>query len=1585
MKGPKKSILSEAQERVAPTPPAGTGSPSSNAGDPSRAPAGDPASSSGGTPAGETDNRVAVLSLSMVGEILAAREACRALFGREAGLLLGQNIRVLLKGGLDNEVGRFLLRYQTGESAGGTSMLNVIALRKDGTEFPARVTTQTWSWDKTGAKKGDTSARNWTAIFRDLSEAPDPSSAPAAAPAQDSQGVSEPAEDSVVQSRQPVETPPASPAGTMDAARGAPQHEQLVTKPERPQPERLEPSASASAPAPVIVKDLEGVAVELSRRFEEQLAGLRQEREELKSKLAAEQSTAAQLKHRLQGLEGQAPGAPGDPDQAKAEAEKLGLAQVELRAQLDAAREAAGLAEAVLKEEVARRTKLEEQLKALSSGQDQRRAEPSRGLDPELSSLRRERDELKRNLKAQQQTAAESTRRAEELEGHSGSATTEFERVKSELVGLTVARDRAQAEWRQQLAEAQAVKSSLEKSLGEALARHTSHEAELAKLRREIHELTSKLAAEQLEAAQTQHLTGDAKGRSSRNATDSKRANAELEKLNAERTRAESQWREQLDAANVLKARLEASLAEALEHRNRFEQEAARLRQERDDLRAKFVAELQASAQSQQLTAEGKAQSSRSAADSKRANAELEKLNAEHKRAETQWREQLEAANVLKGRLDTTLRETLERHKHLEKDAAKLRQERDDFQARLAVEQQAAAQFKQREQEFEAQSRKFTGDLDHAKAEAEKRERTQLELRAQLDAANQAADSANTALKEEVARRQQMEGQLQTLDNRLKQRQADRNERLDAELTSLRQERDELKRKLEAQQKAATEAIQRTEELAGRISQDATESARAKTELDVQNEERDRMKEDMRIELAGAHAARTRLESSLGEALERGNRFEAEVTQLRRDLDDLNSKLAAEQRAAAELRRRAEHAENEAAGAGEAVLKKEIARREQLEERLKTLSSGLKQEQADRKKRFDKELSSLRTERDALDSKLASEEKEATESTRRAEDLERRLSQNAAEFERAKAELEQLSAERERSETVWREQLDTAFIAKKELAGAWAGAVEHNKCLEEELAKLRREQDELHTKLSAEQQAAVQSMNRASDVEGLLNQNTAESERVREELEKQNVEMERMQAEWREQLESAETVKASLETSLEEARERNKCFEAEVAALRQEREGLQGHLTAELQAATDSRRSADEAEGQLSQSSEELDRVNAELLQLRTKFEQSESNWRKQLEAAQAKKLESKKSSGNEAAALRQERDDLRAKLAAELQAAADSRRSADEAEDRLSQFTAELDRVKTELQQQRAKFEQSESNWRKQLEAAQARKLESKKSTGTEAAALRQERDDLRAKLAAKLQAAADSRRSADEAEGRLSQFAAELDRVKSELQQQRAKFEQSESNWRKQLEAAQARKIEPARTSGDAAAALRQERDDLRAKLTAELHAVAEFRRRADEAELRLNESEAESERVHAELKRQATNVEHLESKWRKQSEAAQAQKIESQKILAAADDCNRRLEKELAELRLKLDRLAVKPKSDAPPPARPVQHFSPAERRAAQCPARVERVDPEPQSEAWQYPAQIQHYQFDFAKSLPVRKTREAREPARRRRQP
>jgi PAS domain S-box-containing protein len=129
------------------------------------------------SPAGQ----VAVLAMGDAGEIIAARDACEAIFGWDPTELVGRNVHVLLKDGLDNEIGRFLHRHRAGMNPAGTIEMHVTALRKDGSEFPAHVTTLTFNWGTTASKNGDgdPSRLCWTAGFRDCSpegkQAPSPS------------------------------------------------------------------------------------------------------------------------------------------------------------------------------------------------------------------------------------------------------------------------------------------------------------------------------------------------------------------------------------------------------------------------------------------------------------------------------------------------------------------------------------------------------------------------------------------------------------------------------------------------------------------------------------------------------------------------------------------------------------------------------------------------------------------------------------------------------------------------------------------------------------------------------------------------------------------------------------------------------------------------------------------------------------------------------------------------------------------------------------------------------------------------------------------------------------------------------------------------------------------------------------------------------------------------------------------------------------------------------------------------------------------------------------------------------------------
>ena len=139
------------------------------------------------------------------GEILGAREACLGIFGWEATALVGKNIRVLLKDGLDNEVGRFLHRHRQGKNPIGTGTLRVVAVRKDGIEFPAQVQTLTWSGDKIPVDRRISSRLSWTAAIQDLAVTSQP------APALKGTSVpASPPQDSPVSQKAPKTMPPAA-------------------------------------------------------------------------------------------------------------------------------------------------------------------------------------------------------------------------------------------------------------------------------------------------------------------------------------------------------------------------------------------------------------------------------------------------------------------------------------------------------------------------------------------------------------------------------------------------------------------------------------------------------------------------------------------------------------------------------------------------------------------------------------------------------------------------------------------------------------------------------------------------------------------------------------------------------------------------------------------------------------------------------------------------------------------------------------------------------------------------------------------------------------------------------------------------------------------------------------------------------------------------------------------------------------------------------------------------------------------------------------------------------------------------------
>ena len=275
-----------------------------------------------------------------------------------------------------------------------------------------------------------------------------------------------------------------------------------------------------------------------------------------------------------------------------------------------------------------------------------------------------------------------------------------------------------------------------------------------------------------------------------------------------------------------------------------------------------------------------------------------------------------------------------------------------------------------------------------------------------MDAAREAAGYTEAALKEETSRKQELEQRIQQLTGTLKSEQAERENRFAEEIGRIARERDELKSRLEGSQSSAQEltelrkhrddlstqlkaeaataadARQRAEGLTDRLSANATELERLRTEFERQAADRARAEAKWREQLAAEQAQRTEIEQRSGKATEGTSRLQEELFALRRERDELKARPVTGNATDTGFRRRAEelqtrldqntaelervqaeldaqHAEREQAEAQwRAQLESEKSRKREMEASWSAV--------VERNIKFDEELTSLRQTHDEL-------------------------------------------------------------------------------------------------------------------------------------------------------------------------------------------------------------------------------------------------------------------------------------------------------------------------------------------------------------------------------------------------------------------------------------------------------------------------------------------------------------------------------------------------------------------------------------------------------------------------------------------
>ena len=1390
-----------------------------------------------------SSHRVAVLTLDQAAKILSVNETCATMFGWEGPELIGQNLNVLLKEGQSQVVQQHLRQARQQQPAGDHSQItcppHLVVRRKDGTEFLASLTTLTWISDTTLMRRSDASQFCWTAFFREVIGG-------AASQGQAKTVLEQvnqvPAGPSAVLTEEPLEFHEPHAASQRDneylqkqlhdLSAEAAQYRGELTKREKEREDlsgrifaneielnrtraELQRESSERKELEQKLQDLTATKAELemqlavhsqseedllnrsrqfreqldeakalagraetacqqevarANRFEEDLADLRRQYDEVSGKLTSEQQAATESQQQTGVLESRMRESAAEVERVKTELEKQiterGRLEAEWCEKLHSAEALTKKLEAAWREEADRSKSLEERLQNLCNNLKREQIERSKRFDSEVAGLRQARDELQGKLTAEQQATTESTRRAEELENRLRDSAAEVERVKAELERQTTEQQRLESEWREKLNTAEALTNKLEAAWVEAEERNRRFEEELAGLRQVRDELQSKLIAEHEAAAESKRRNDQLASRVIENAVELERVRVELEKAG---------------------------------RNEQFEERLNSLQQVRDELSSKLTLEQQSATESRQRSEELANRLRENTAELERVKSDADKHAEEQARLESELQAQLKVAQAAAEQAEAALKEKVAQCSQFENELTSLRQVRDELNGKLTHEQQAAAESRRRNEELESRLRDNAAELEHLKADTAKHATEQAhlesELRAQLHAAKAAAEQAEAALKQEAARNRSFEERVQIFGHTLKQEQTETAERSAKDLASLQQVRDELSRKLTVEQQAAADSRQRSEELESRLRQTAAELERLQAQLARHVEDRQCLESQAQEQLNAAKTAAEKAETAWRDETERSKRFEEELAGIRKERDELHGKFLAEQQAASASKQRSEDLENrlrendsrlehiksdlDKHAEDQARLQSELHAQQNAAKAAAEQAQAALNEKTAQCNQFENELASLRQLRDELNGKLTLEQQAAAEFRGRNQELESRLHDHAAELERLMANTERGANELTRLESELHAQQNAAKAAAEQAQAALNEKLAQCSQFENELTSLRQVRDELHGQLAREQQAAADSRRRSEELESRLRDNAAELERLQADADNHAAQQAHLEFELQAQRNAAKAAAEQAEAALNEKIAQCSHFENELASLRQVRDELHGKLAAEQQAAAEFRLRNEELEGRLRDNAAELERVKAELEKQAAEQARLESSWREQLSTAQTAATRAQEALKEGArqqrqlernvANLRNERLQFCDKFRAEREAGAKSKRRIKELEKRLRASAADLQQAKVELEKQAAERGRLESESLRLLEAAQA-------TAQQELENLRRERETLTNKLTAEQQAAADSKRRSEEFEDRLSHSAAELERVKAELNQhaqERARLE--------------------------------------------------------------------------------------------------------------------------------------------------------------------------------------------------------------------
>jgi PAS domain S-box-containing protein len=493
------------------------------------------------------------------------------------------------------------------------------------------------------------------------------------------------------------------------------------------------------------------------------------------------------------------------------------------------------------------------------------------------------------------------------------------------------------------------------------------------------------------------------------------------------------QLREEVEQAKPRVQKAEAAQKEEAARADGYKTALTNLQHAYDEVNTRVGAEKQALTEAKRKVEELESVVRGTTAEAERANAELERLSNTRGRLEDEWRsrvedefrDQVKSAKAAAERAEAAHQQEILRASRLERDLANLRQNYDEASAKLTAEVQASADAKRRAREVDSVIRESEAEVERANALVQKytgeRTRLEAEWHEQLGSAKAAAERAEAAQKQEMAR-------------------ANRFER---DLAALRQNYEELEQKVSDEQDSLAESKRRVRELENIIRDNDGELERAKAAVHRQSGDRTRLEAEWHEQVNAAKAAAERAEAAYKQESSRAHRLDREIMELRQELDDVKGKYSAEKAGNSKTKRRVKDLEK------------------QLRDR-PTVESSSSDTRTTRRRRGHTDVVELVATRAVSDHEVVA-------AKRRAEELEDRLRQNAAELARAKAALESRPDYRNSSTS---EELEKERTERRRV--------------EQRFVALSGQLQELHQELKKHLDAEKASQNRVNELEQKL-------------------------------------------------------------------------------------------------------------------------------------------------------------------------------------------------------------------------------------------------------------------------------------------------------------------------------------------------------------------------------------------------------------------------------------------------------------------------------------------------------------------